>query len=124
MISIILRQLLSFYYIMMIVDKFNRNLEKYSHNLTALRILRAAISRCFSEELLTYLATLDEQEKGYFTVDEIIRIWLDEHSQEESNINRFITKHFNFQKISFTMYQIFNLEFNNFSSIVRSIKTI
>jgi hypothetical protein len=51
----------------MIVEKFNRNLQKYSNHLIQLRLLRNAVTSLPSEKVLIYLAELDEQQKGFFT---------------------------------------------------------
>lgn len=61
---------------MMIVDKFNRKLEKYSQNLVSLRLMRTSFCHVSSQDLLIYLAGMDEHEKGFFTVEEIIQKWL------------------------------------------------
>jgi hypothetical protein len=87
----------------MIVDKFNRSLEKYSHNLASLRMLRTAVTASPTETVLTYLAGLDEEGKGYFTAEEVQSMWLKGYAGEEVSIDRFIDQYFPFQKISYTV---------------------
>lgn len=62
--------------LMIMVERFNANLHKYSRNLTALNMLRAQLSTISPEGLLSYLAKMDSGQKGYFTEEEIATIWM------------------------------------------------
>lgn len=69
--------------LMMMVERFNAALQKYSHNLATLHMLRAGLSTMVPEGLLTYLADMDGGQKGYFTGEEIAAIWMRKVSQDE-----------------------------------------
>jgi len=52
----------------------------------------------------------DTEGKGFFTVREIQMLWMQNTGVEESVINRFIGYYFPVEKISHSLYDLFNLE--------------